>query len=494
MKGQYMSTFMNNISPQVYVNAVEEDNQKAQAKSASSSVVDDIKPNQPLPGSAISLNALWRLVEEQMKEVANAISGTGKENSAAKKSLIDLQKDSQINQLKDREKQLEDQKKAQAKQDFWSKFTMALGFIAAIVIAPFNPVMAAIMIVTMVAAIVIPKIADKIMESQGVPQATRDKVKMGLEIGIGIIGMLVSFNPAQLVRNVAKMAADIAIKAAAMAERAIIAMRSMLVNLNPAKLAGMLGKSAANSASKVTKLLDTALDALKAFKTTVVNATKEALSKAADAVSKVIEQALNAIKQLKSQLLKALDSATDAIKSTGSAIKEQLTHLSQAVGKVSSSMDDLLVSLKSLSPANLMNKVSQMVEKMSDLLSSMKAMRPSQLLTKAKQMLDDVVESLKNWMTNSDKAALRATRVNQAIEVGSNATSVVSMGYSIKSADIRKDMDISQAKQEALETQIQQILMLLSQAMRAVTHAFESLFKTQSDFRQFNEKMISINM
>ncbi|MGT0150780.1 hypothetical protein ACT691_20655 [Vibrio metschnikovii] len=84
-----MSTFMNNISPQVYVNAVEEDNQKAQAKSASSSVVDDIKPNQPLPGSAISLNALWRLVEEQMKEVANAISGTGKENSAAKnRSLI----------------------------------------------------------------------------------------------------------------------------------------------------------------------------------------------------------------------------------------------------------------------------------------------------------------------------------------------------------------------------------------------------------------------
>ncbi|MGT0150782.1 hypothetical protein ACT691_20665 [Vibrio metschnikovii] len=185
--------------------------------------------------------------------------------------------------------------------------------------------MAAIAIVTMVAAIVIPKIADKIMESQGVPQATRDKVKMGLEIGIGIIGMLVSFNPAQLVRTVSKMAADTAIKAAAMAERAIIAMRSMLVNLNPAKLAGMLGKSAANSASKVTKLLDTALDALKAFKTTVVNATKEALSKAADAVSKVIEQALNAIKQLKSQLLKALDSATDAIKSTGSAIKEQLT-------------------------------------------------------------------------------------------------------------------------------------------------------------------------
>ncbi|MCC4237902.1 hypothetical protein LL266_15510 [Vibrio anguillarum] len=488
---------MNTISAPVYVSAVEDESQDVQRQSAQRAAVSDVTPNQPLPGSAVSLNALWRLIEDAMKEVANATSGTGKENSAAKKSLIDVQKESQIKQLKDRENQIEKQKKAQAKQSFWSKFTMALGFIAAIVIAPFNPVMAAIMIVTMVASIAIPKIADEIMKSAGVPQDVRDKVKMGLEIGIGIVGMLSSFNPAQLVKNMAKMAADTAIKAATMVERTVVALRSMLVNLNPAKLAAMLGKlgkSAASTASKATKLLDTAIDALKAFKTTALTATKEALSKAADKVTQVVEHALNAIKQMKATLLKALDSAVDSIKSAGSALKEQLTSLSKAVDKVSASIDDLLASLKSLNPSNLMNKMSQMVDKMSDLLNSLKAMRPSQLVTKAKQMLDDVADALKDWMTNSDKVALRTTRVNQAIEVSSNVTSVVSTGYGIKSADISKDMEIAQAKQEALETQIQQILMMLSQAMRAVTHAFESLSKTSSDFREFNDKMISTHM
>lgn len=489
-----MSTFMNTISAPVYVSAVEDENQSVQRQPAQRAAVSDVMPNQPLPGSAVSLNALWRLIEDAMKKVANATSGTGKENSAAKKSLIEVQKESQIKQLKDREKQIEDQKKAQAKQNFWSKFTMALGILAAIVIAPFNPVMSAIMIVTIVASFVVPIIADDIMKSAGVPQDVRDKVKMGLEIGIGIIGMLASFNPAQLVKNVAKMAADTAIKAATMVERSMVALRSLLVNLNPAKLAAMLGKSAASSASKATKLLDTAIDALKAFKTTALTATKEALSKAADKVTQVVEQAMSAIKQMKATLLKTLDGAVDSIKSAGSALKEQLTSLSKAVDKVSLSIDDFFASLKSLSPSNLMNKMSQMVDKMSDLLNSLKAMRPSQLMTKAKQMLDDVADALKDWMTHSEKVALRTARVNQAVVVSSNVTSVVSVGYGIKSADIRKDMEIAQAKQEALVTQIQQILMMLSQAMRAVTHAFESLSKTSGDFREFNDKMISIHM
>lgn len=489
-----MSTFMNTISAPVYVSAIEDESQSVQRQPAQRAAVSDVAPNQPLPGSAVSLNALWRLIEDSMKQVANAASGTAKENTEAKKALIELQKESQIKQLKDREKQIEDQKNAQSKQSFWSKLTMALGFIAAIVIAPFNPVMATIMIVTMVASIVIPKIADEIMKSAGVAQDVRDKVKMGLEIGIGIVGMLVSFNPAQLVKNVAKMAADTAIKAATMVERSMVALRSLLVNLNPAKLAAMLGKLAASSASKATKLLDTAIDALKAFKSTALNATKEALSKAANKVSEVVEVALNAVKQMKTTLLKALDSAADSIKSAGSALKEQLTSLSKAVDKVSASVDDLLANLKSLSPSNLMNKMSQMVDKMSDLLNSLKAMRPSQLVNEAKQMLDDVVDALKDWMTNSENAALRTTRVHQAVQVGENVTSVVSMGYGIKSADIQKDLEIAKAKQEALETQIEQILMMLSQAMRFASQAFESMFKTNSDFRETNNKMISIHM
>ncbi|NPD08791.1 hypothetical protein HLM86_008455 [Vibrio ostreicida] len=486
---------MNTVSAPTYVSAVEEDSK--QSVSTESSAVESASPNQPLPGSSVSLSALWRLVEEQMKEVANAVSGTGKENSEAKKSLIEVQKESQISQLKERESQIEEQKKAEKKKGFWGKLGMALGFIAAIVIAPFNPVMSAIMIGTMVAAIVVPMVADEIMKAVGVPEETREKVKMGLEIGIGLVGMLLSFNPAQLVKNVAKTAANAAAKAASMVDRAVDAMmslRSVLANMNPAKLAGLLGKSAANSASKATKLLDTAVDALKAFKTTLVNATKQALQKAADTVTKVMNQALEAINQLKASFIKALDTASDAIKSAGTALKEQLASLTKAVDKVSSVMDDFANSLKNINPANMLNKLSDIADKASDMLKAIKAMRPSQLVNKAKQMLDDVVESLKDLMTNSEKASLRATRVNQVVEVSSNASSIVSTGYGVKSADISKDLEIAQAKQEELETRIQQILTMLSQAMRAVTHAFESLYKTNSDYREFNDKMVSIHM
>jgi hypothetical protein len=46
------------------------------------------------------------MIEETNKQVANAISGTSKENHDAKKALIDAQRDSQINRLKERESQI----------------------------------------------------------------------------------------------------------------------------------------------------------------------------------------------------------------------------------------------------------------------------------------------------------------------------------------------------------------------------------------------------
>ncbi|AYV25046.1 hypothetical protein L1D61_25675 [Vibrio mediterranei] len=481
-----MSTFMNTISAPSYVSAVEEQSKSEQEILAQRSVVESASPKQPLPGSSVSLSALWRLVEEQMKEVANAVSGTGKENSKAKKSMIEVQKESQISQLKERERKIEEQ----AKGGFWSILGMALGFIAAIVIAPFNPVMSAIMIGTMVAAIVIPKLADQIMKAAGVAEKIREKVKMGLEIGIGLAGMLLSFNPVQLVKNVANTTATVAAKVANRVIDAMTSLRSLLANLNPAKLIAMLGKSAANSASKATKLLDTAVNALKAFKTTLVSGSKLVVQKAADTVTKVMSQALETLNQLKASFVKVLDAA----KSAGIALKEQLASLIKAVDKASSVLGDFAASVKNLNPANMLNKLSEITDKISDMLKTVKAMRPSQLLDKAKQMLSDAVESLKDLITNSEKASLRASRVNQVMEVGSNAASVVSIGYSVKSANISKDLEIAQAKQEELETRIQQILTMISQAMRSVTQAFESLYKTQSDHREFNGKMISINM
>ena len=65
-----------------------------------------ITPNQPLTDSSVSLTDLWGIMEEQTKEVADAISATSKENHDAKKALIDAQRDSQINRLKERESQI----------------------------------------------------------------------------------------------------------------------------------------------------------------------------------------------------------------------------------------------------------------------------------------------------------------------------------------------------------------------------------------------------
>lgn len=485
-----MTTIMNTISAASYVSSIEEGDKLQQQKPLQREL-SELTPNQPLPGSAVSLNELWRLIEDSMKAVANAVSCTGKENSEAKKSMIELQKESQIEQLKDREKQIEKQRKAKAKQSFWGKLTMALGFIAAIVIAPFNPVMSAIMIGTMVASIVVPKIADKIMKDAGVSDNIRSKVTMGLEIGIGLVGMLASFNPVQLVKNIAKMAADAAVKAAEVAVRTLVALRNIVTNLNLAKLATMLGKAAVNAASKAAKLLDAAIDALKAFKTTAVNATKAALSKAANAVIQIVEDALNAIRQMKALLLKALDGAWESIKSAGSALKVQLASLAKWADKATSSLMDFL---KNLSPVNVMSK---MIDQVSDFLNTIKSIRPSHLINKAKQLLDDVIQAIKdakNLMTNSEKAALRAARIGQVTEVSSNVTTVANMSYGIQVSEISKDLEISQAKHDALVTQIEQILMMLSQAMRAVSHSFESLQKANGDFREFNQKMISIHM
>ena len=70
-----------------------------------------ITPNQPLTDSSVSLKALWEMIEETNKQVANAISGTSKENHDAKKALIDAQRDSQINRLKERESQITKQQR-----------------------------------------------------------------------------------------------------------------------------------------------------------------------------------------------------------------------------------------------------------------------------------------------------------------------------------------------------------------------------------------------
>lgn len=311
-------------------------------------------PNQPLPGNSIGVSdsELWRMVQESMKLAAEAVSGTGKENSEAKKTLIDIQKKTQVDALKERMAQIEEQKQAQKTQGIWGKIAMGLGFLAAIVMAPFNPVMAAVMIGFMIASIVVPKIVDKIMEASGVSEEIRGYVSMGLEIAIGVISMVVSFNPGNMMATA--------------------------------------GKAVASGAAKVATMVDKAVDAVK--------------------------------------------------------------------------------TLKSFS--TISTKIQSMVNK------AMKLIKP-------------LLDKIKSFASGGEKLA---PKIAQASSVGSNLTSVVSSGYSIKSADVTKDLEVAQANQEELETRIQQILAMLNQALRAVSHAFESLAKVNSGQREYNEKIISISM
>jgi len=480
---------------------VKSEDKNSHAKHEQDSMTQKNLPNQPLPGSSISLTELWRLVEQQMKTVADAVSGTTKDSTEVKKSLIELQRDSQLNMLKERETQLEQQQAAQKSQSFWSKLGMALGFIAAILIAPFNPVMSAVMIGTMVASIVVPKIADEIMKSAGVPEETRSKVKMGLEISIGLVGMLASFNPVNLVKSIAsnatKAATAVATKVANVVDKALDAistLKSVLTNISPSGLLAALGKGAASSASKVTTLLDNAADALRTFQGFIAKGAQHAMFDAAQAASKALKDAFQAVAKLKDTLFSTGTKVSDSIKSIASSSKQLLSEVQVSLQKFMDQGTDLINQLKNVNPTQLLESLKESATNALSLVKTLKALKPHQLLDKARKMLEEALTSIKNMFKANDDMALKLAKMEQITAVSSSTSSVVGTGYGIKSAAISKDMEITNANQEELATRIDQILTMLEQAMRAMNTAMESVIKTNSDARDFNKTMVSIHL
>ena len=489
-----MSTFMNTISATTYV-APADDSTSEQAGTAEKAVAEQASPSQPLPGSSVTLSELWRQLEESNKKVANAVSQTGEANSEAKKSLIDLQRDSTVDAIRQRSEDLKEQQKAEKKRGLFAKIGMALGVLAAVVsaVVTFGATAAAVAVaVVAVTLVVLPTVADKIMEACGVPEEKRQKIKMGLEIACAIAGLLIAFNPAKLMSGISQVATKAATKAATLAKQISETLVNMLTKLKSVNFATLLGKSA-STAQKATKLLDDAIAAVKSFKDIAATATKQVIQKAGEMASKAVNKALEAISQLKASVVKVLDQASEAVKSAGKAVQDVLTSIKDVVTQASKLADDFLNSIKNLSPANMLKQLESVGNKVSEMLVALKSFKPSQLVNKAKKMLDDVLESIKN-IGNSEKAASRGARVAQVTEVSSTATEVVSTGYGVKSAKIMEDLEKAQAEQDALEAAIQQIMNMLSQAMRAVTHAFESLFNTNQSHREFNDKMISIHM
>ncbi|WP_114785437.1 type III secretion system translocon subunit SctE [Vibrio tetraodonis] len=391
-----MSTFMNTVSATTYVVPVDESTSE-QRGTAEKAAAEQASPSQPLPGSSISLSALWRLLEDCNKEVAEALSQTGAANSEAKKSLIDIQRDSTVASIRKQSEELQEQQKANKKRGIFAKIGMALGVLAAVVsaVVTFGATAAAVAVaVVAVTLAVLPAVVDKVLEKCGVPEEKRSKIRMGLEIGCAIAGLLIAFNPAKL------------------------------------------------------------------------------LSGLGTAASKVLPKAVTKA---------ATEAAEFAAKAASSAAKAATTAASKAASTAAAKASSVISKLESFS------------SKMSEMLTMLKSFSKNPLISKAKNMLDDVLEKIQD-LAKSEKMATRGARLAQATEVTSTASDIVGAGFGIKSSKIAADMEKAQAEQDALQTAIQQILLMLSQAMRAVTHAFETLFDLNKAHRDFNDKMISIHM
>ncbi|HHL2502288.1 TPA: VspD [Yersinia enterocolitica] len=247
------------ISNPDYMRLEEKKEQQPELQSvANKTFQPKISPTEPLPGSTISENELWRMLAEAAKILANGMSGTAKENSEAKKALIATLKDSQIAQLNERMEQLEKQAAAEKKKNFWSKFGMALGFIAAIIMAPFNPVMAGVMIATMVATMVIPKVVCKILEACGVDEKIRKWVNISLQVIIGVVGAVLSFNPGNIMAAASKAAASAATKVASVVERTLIALKSF-------KAFSTISQKTHSIINKALKLLEPLIEKIQEF-------------------------------------------------------------------------------------------------------------------------------------------------------------------------------------------------------------------------------------
>ncbi|NOH73130.1 hypothetical protein F0225_17560 [Vibrio pectenicida] len=486
-----MSTFMNTISATTYVAPVDESTSK-QPGTAEKAAAEQALPGQPLPGSSITLSALWRLLEDCNKEVAEALSQTGAANSEAKKSLIDIQRDSTVASIRKQSEDLQEQQKANKKRGIFAKIGMALGVLAAVVsaVVTFGATAAAVAVaIVAVTLVLLPTAVDKILEKCGVPEEKRNKIKMGLEIACAVAGLLIAFNPAKLLSGIGQAATKVATKATTLAKQISETLINMLTKLKSVNFSTLLGKSA-SSVQKATKLLDDAIAAVKAFKDIAATATQQVIQKAGEMASKAVNKALEAISQLKASVVKVLDTASEAVKSAGKAVQDVLTAIKDAVAQASKLADDFLNTIKNLSPANMLKQLESLGNKVSEMLVVMKSLKPSQLINKAKKMLDDVLASIKD-LGNSEKIASRGARVAQVTEVTSTASDIVGTGFGIKSSKIAADMEKAEAEQNALQAAIQQILLMLSQAMRAVTHAFETMFDLKDAHSGFDKTMLA---
>lgn len=433
-------------------------------------------PEQPLLGSGVTLEGLWRMVKEFLTIVANATSGTAKEANESKKSLIDLQKQTQIDDLKKRESNLREQQKNNAINKIFSAIIFALTLIVAAVTMVFNPVMGAIMIGTLVASIVIPLVVDKILEACGVDPAIREKVKMGLEIGITLLGAIATLNPLQMIKGVGSAVAAGA-KAGVQAVMAgVKSLPSVLANINWAQVSKSIGEAAAKAGTKIVEMVQDLAKAMQTFFKSLASGSRSTASVGKSLADKW--QDLKVIVQATIQVV------TNAMKTAGSAAAAGLKSALEALKNADEILNSVMAAMREAGQ--------QFVEMMRNLGVYMRAFGHA-MKTAPGETLKAAAQEFLDWVvkmaTTFDKAS--AVRVNQVGSVAIGASTAVQTGFSIASSEIAKDTEIAGALNERLITIIKEVLEQLNAAMRTFQQALQSLMTLNSDYRHFIQRQMA---
>lgn len=440
--------------------------------------IAEATPEQPLFGAVVSLTALWRLVKEQLALVADATSGTAKESNDAKRSLINLQRDTQIEDLKNRENNLREQKKAQEANKILNAFVFAFSLLAAIITMPFNPVVGCIMLGTLVASIVVPIVVDKILEAAGVDKATRDKVRMGLEIGISLLGAIISLNPVQMIKSLGSAVAAGVRVGAQTVINGLKSLPTVLSNINWGSMGKSIGEVAANAA---TKLADMVQDLAKTVKTFFAS-----LASGSKSTATVGSTLANKWQDLKVIVQATMYTVTNALKTAGSTAATTLKGAFEALKNADEILNGVMAAIRTAGQ----NFVEMMRNLGVYLRAFGHAMRtaPGETL---KATINDFLDWVGKMATSFDKA--QAVRVNQVTSVATAATTTVQTGYAIASAAIAKDTEINSARLDEVLTIIQTVLEQLNSAMRLFQQALQSLMTLNSDYRDFIQRQIAAN-
>ena len=472
-----MNTSLNTVRPTVSIDTQYVSEEALQQAGAE----QDIRatPEQPLFGSVVSLTALWRMVREQLTLVADATSGTAKESNESKKALIDLQRETQIKDLENRERNLVEQKKQATTMQILGGIMFGLTLLAAIIMMPFNPVMAAIMIGTLVASIVIPIVVDKILEAVGVDKVIRDKVKMGLEISIALLGALLTFNPFSAIKNIATAVGQ-AVKSGAQAAAAgLRSLPQALANINWGQVGKSAGEAAAKAGAKIAEMATELAKTMQAFFRSLASGSRSAATSA----SSFAEKWAN---------LKIIVQATaytvgNAMKTAGTAAKEGLKAAFETLRHADEILQGAMTAMRSAGQrfVEIMRSFGTKLQTFGHAMKS----APAQTL---KTMMNDFLDWVAKVATTFDKAS--AVQINRVIGVTTGVTGVVQTGFSVASASIARDTEVAGARFEEVNTVIQEVLNQLNAAMRLFQQALESLSTLNSDYREFTQEQIAIHL